>query len=213
LDPQLIAYLTTTFLLAVTPGATTAVVVRNTLAHGGRGGLAAALGSATGNTIQAIVAGLGVAVLFSRWPAAESMLRIGGGVFLIWLGVGSIRRAWRDSARLDYPDSNNSGNGENSAGQNLAAYRQGLTVNLLNPAITSFYLVVLPSFMPDNAPVWYYAALAAAHVVIAFACHTVWMLAFDRLRRGDERPSLTRALEVVTGVVLIALAINVMASG
>jgi len=207
LDPQLIAYLTTTFLLAVTPGATTAVVVRNTLAHGGRGGVGAALGSATGNTIQAIVAGLGVAVLFSRWPAAETVLRIGGGIFVLWLGVSSIRRAWFPGAVTTKGDS------QRRIGAESSSYRQGLTVNLLNPAIASFYLVVLPSFMPDNAPGWYYAALAAAHVVIAFACHMVWMVAIDRLHRGADRPALTRALEIATGVVLIALAINVMASG
>jgi threonine/homoserine/homoserine lactone efflux protein len=99
-------------------------------------------------------------------------------------------------------------NREKSTGK---GYRQGLTVNLLNPAITTFYLIVLPSFIPPAAPRWYYAMLAAAHVVIAFGCHTAWALAFDRLRRGAERPGLTRGLEVVTGLVLMALAIQVMA--
>ena len=45
LDPLLIAYLSFTFLLAVTPGATTAVVVRNTLAGGRGAGFAAAAGA------------------------------------------------------------------------------------------------------------------------------------------------------------------------
>lgn len=207
IDPLLAAYLTSTFVLAVTPGATTAVVVRNTLARGTRGGLGAAAGAATGNTIQAVVAGLGVAVLFARWPAAGTVLRVAGAAFLLWLGVGSIRRATRGRTNL-----RGGSDGETIGGSIGGSYRQGLTVNLLNPAITSFYLVVLPSFMPQGAPPWYYAALAAAHVVIALVCHIAWALAFDRLRRGAARPALMRGLEVVTGLVLIALAIKVMAS-
>lgn len=204
MDPLLAAYLTTTFVLAVTPGATTAVVVRNTLARGWRGGLAGAGGAATGNTVQAIVAALGVAVIFKRWPQAATVLRIGGGLYLFWLGVGSVRRAFRRSAALIAPGAT----AESASG----AYRQGLAVNLLNPAITTFYLIILPSFIPRGAPRWYFGMLAAAHVTIAFCCHTVWAVAFDRLRRGAERPGLIRGLEVVTGLVLMALAIQAMAS-
>ena len=143
-------------------------------------------------------------MLFARWPAAETTLRIAGGAFLIWLGSNSIRRGIGGGPEPALVDK--------STGRAAGAYRQGLTVNLLNPAITSFYLVVLPSFIPDGAPPWYYAMLAAAHVIIAFICHMAWMLAFDRLRRGAARPGLIRALEVVTGLVLIALAIKVMTS-
>lgn len=205
LDPLLAAYLTSTFLLAVTPGATTAVVVRNTLARGSAGGIGAAAGAATGNTIQALIAGLGVAVIFTRWPAAALVLRFAGAAFLIWLGLTSLWRAVRDGRGASLADSGTT----RSA---TSAYRQGLTVNLLNPAITSFYLVVLPSFIPTGAPSWYFAFLAAAHVVIAFICHMTWMMAFERLRRGAARPGLIRGLEVATGVVLIALAIKVMTS-
>jgi threonine/homoserine/homoserine lactone efflux protein len=152
-----------------------------------------------------VIAGLGVAVIFARWPSAELVLRAGGAAFLIWLGLSSLWRAARGgrAASLADPQTTRSATG---------AYRQGLTVNLLNPAITSFYLVVLPSFIPEGAPSWYYAMLAAAHVVIAFICHMTWMMAFERLRRGAARPGLIRGLEVATGVVLIALAIKVMTS-
>lgn len=52
------AYLSFTFILAVTPGSTTAVVVRKTLAAGRAAGFAAAAGAALGNTPQATAAEL-----------------------------------------------------------------------------------------------------------------------------------------------------------
>ncbi|HEX6323516.1 MAG TPA: LysE family translocator [Vicinamibacterales bacterium] len=188
--------------MAVTPGATTAVVVRNTLARGKRGGLAAAAGAAAGNTVQAAVAGLGVAVLLARWPAAAMAIRLCGGAYLLWLGAVSLRRAMWEAP---LPDVRNAA--APAAGK---SFRQGLTVNLLNPAITSFYVGVLPAFMPAGAGRAYYAFLAAAHITIAFGCHAAWTLAFDRLRRHAERPQVRRALDALAGIVLIALAVQVL---
>jgi threonine/homoserine/homoserine lactone efflux protein len=112
---------------------------------------------------------------------------------------------------LNFPGSE-ARNRENSTGKNYgASYRQGLTVNLLNPAITTFYIAVVPSFMPEQAPWGYYGMLAAAHVALAFASHTMWLLAFDRLRKLMEGPAMTRALDLVTAGVLMALAVKVLA--
>lgn len=190
-------------MLAVAPGATTAVVVRNTLARGARAGLAAAAGAATGNTVQAIVAAVGIAVVLDGSPLAAAVVRAAGAAFLMWLGLRSLWRATAFSAR---------GVEAAPGGGAATGFRQGLMVNLLNPAITSFYVAVVPSFVPAGAGSWHYAALAAAHVAIAFVCHAGWTVAFDRLRRHAERPAVARGLEAATGLILVALAIKVMAS-
>lgn len=176
--------------------------MRNTLARGVRGGLSAAAGAAAGSTVQALVAGLGVAVLLARWPTAAFGLRVCGGAYLLWLGGVSLRRAFRETRPLDAPKA-----ASPEAGK---SFRQGLIVNLLNPAITSFYVGVLPAFMPAGAGQGYYAFLAAGHIAIAFGCHTAWTLAFDQLRRHVEKPAVRRMLDAIAGFVLIALAVQVL---
>jgi threonine/homoserine/homoserine lactone efflux protein len=204
----LIAYLTFTFILAVTPGSTTAVVVRNTLASGRRAGFAAAAGAALGNLSQAAAAGLGLAVLFARFPSALVVLRAMGAAYLAWLGVSSIVQVARGSdgtlrvlSEARRPPSTE---------EHRASFREGLTVNLLNPAISTFYLVVVPSFLPTAAPRWYYALLASMHIAIAFACHGVWALAFDRVRDLFRVPAARRTLEAATGVAMLGLAVRVL---
>ena len=178
--------------------------MRNTLVRGWRGGFAAAGGAATGNTTQAIIAGGGAAVLFARYPPALTALRLAGGAYLLWLGLVSLKKGLAGRARPGAPvDDARPGK----------SFTQGLTVNLLNPAITSFYIAVVPTFVPPGAPRWYYAFLAAIHVVLAFACHSMWTVAFDRLRRWMEGPAVTRVLDVATAGVLIALAVNVLRFG
>lgn len=205
MDPLFLAYLAFTVVLVVTPGSTTAVVVRNTL-HGGRAaGLGAAAGAALGNTSHAAAAGLGLAVLFARWPAAMTALRVGGAIFLAWLGAASLYRTarFRDGG---LPLAANAP----PAGARTTSFRQGLAVNLLNPAIATFYLVVVPSFLPAAAPRGYFALLAAVHVTLAFMCHGVWALALDRLRALFRPPLARRVLEGAAGVALLGLAVRVL---
>jgi threonine/homoserine/homoserine lactone efflux protein len=90
IDSSYLAFFTFTFVLVVTPGSTTAVVVRNTLEGGRRAGYLTALGAALANTIIAISCGLGLSVLLAIWPGSLDAIRIGGAVFLSWLGVSSL---------------------------------------------------------------------------------------------------------------------------
>jgi threonine/homoserine/homoserine lactone efflux protein len=60
-----LAYLSFTFVLVVTPGSTTAVVLRNTLDGGRRAGYATAVGAAAANSLIAISCGLGLSVLLA----------------------------------------------------------------------------------------------------------------------------------------------------
>jgi threonine/homoserine/homoserine lactone efflux protein len=203
----LASYLLVTLALVLTPGASTAVVVRNTLAGGRATGFATAAGIALGNVLQATITGVGLAMLLARWPTAFDIIRIVGGLYLAWLGLVSV---WRVITRVD------GGVPAPSTGDAAASDRgrrslvQGLTVNLLNPSITTFYLVVVPSFLPPAASRWYFAGLAALHVGLALACHTIWIVALDRVRRFFRHPMARRSLEAVSGIALIGLAARVL---
>lgn len=204
---MLISYVILTLALVATPGSTTAVVVRNTLAGGRAAGLATAAGAALGNTSHATAAGLGLALLLARWPAALMVVRVVGGTYLGWLGLVSVWRA------VQYADGGvplPAADGVTAGAHRRGGFAQGLTVNLLNPAIVSFYLVVVPSFLAPGAPGWYFAGLAAIHVGLAFTCHGVWVLALDRVRRFFRRPAARRTLEAISGVALIGLALRVL---
>ena len=202
------AYLIVTFILVVTPGSTTAVVVRNTLEGGRRAGYATAFGAALANTIIAIACGLGLSVLLAYWPGSVDVIRIGGALFLAWLGVASLLRAWRKpdgGIRLSIDP------GEVHARPHLgASVGDGLAINLLSPIIISFYLSVVPSFIPAGASRLSYSMLAASHVTMAFLCHSMWATALDAMRRWFVAPWTRRALQAATGLALIGLAIRVL---
>jgi len=133
-------------------------------------------------------------------------VRVLGAAYLAWLGAVSL---WRASRRTGGLAVLRDGSEPPPDGQG-ASFRQGLTVNLLNPAISTFYLVVVPSFVPAGAPRWYYAALALMHIGTAFGCHGFWTMAFDSLRHFFRTPARRMVLEGATGVAMICLAIRVV---
>lgn len=208
LDASFFAYLSFTFILVVTPGSTTAVVVRNTLEGGRRAGYVTALGAALANTSIAVACGLGLSVLLSVWPGALGAIKMAGALFLAFLGVSSLWRAWRQAdggirMALD-PDA------APPRSHTGAYFGDGLAINLLSPVIISFYLSVVPSFIPAGASRLYYPLLASSHVGLAFLCHAAWSTGLDAMRRWFVAPWTRRLLQSATGLALLGLAARVI---
>jgi len=146
IDSSYLAFFSFTFILAVTPGATTAVVVRNTLEGGRRAGYVTALGAAAGSIVIAIGCALGLSMLLALWPGSLDAIRIGGAAFIAWLGAMSLYRAWTKpdgGVRLTLDPS-----AAPSRAHAGAYFADGLTVHLLSPVLISYYLSVVPSFIP-----------------------------------------------------------------
>jgi threonine/homoserine/homoserine lactone efflux protein len=208
IDPSYAAFFAFTFVLVVTPGSTTAVVVRNTLEGGRRAGYLTALGAALANITIAIACGLGLSVLIAVWPGSLDAIRIAGATFLAWLGLASLyRAATRNDGGIRLSLDPEAAPPRSHAG---AYVGDGLGINLLSPVIISFYLSVVPSFIPAGASRLYYPGLAVTHVSLALACHAMWATALDAMRRWFVAPWTRRALQAATGIALIALAIRVI---
>jgi threonine/homoserine/homoserine lactone efflux protein len=186
--------------------------VRNTLEGGRRAGYLTATGAALANSLIAIGCGLGLSVVVGAWPRSLDVVRIGGAVFLSWLGVASLFRAWaKPDGGLNLALDTGGHPGAAPAGAHSGAYfGDGLAINLLSPVIISYYLSVVPSFIPAGASRLYYSGLAATHVTLAWLCHSMWATALDFMRRRLVQPWRRRALQAVTGMALIGLALRIL---
>ena len=110
--------------------------MRNALEGGRRAGYLTALGAALANTIIAIACGLGLSMLVTMWPGSLDAIRIGGALFLAWLGVMSLYRAvTRDDGGIRLTLDPNADPPRAHAG---AYVGDGLGINLLSPVIISF---------------------------------------------------------------------------
>ncbi len=86
---------------------------------------------------------------------------------------------------------------------------EGFVTNLLNPAVATFYLVLLPQFIPRDAPiVRSVLTLTAVHIALAISWHLAWAAAGGTLARALSGGRPRQVLEAIAGVALIGLAIN-----
>jgi len=84
--------------------------------------------------------------------------------------------------------------------------------NALNPAIATFYLVLLPQFILPGVPVVRAALLLTAlHIALAFSWHIVWAATGGTLARMLASPRVRRTLEAMTGVALLTLSLKLLA--
>ena len=188
------------------------MVVRNVLAGGRRAGVAAAIGAAIANSMWALVAALGLAAALGRLPLAYALLRYGGAAYLAYLGVRGVVGAWRTRPSIIPGGLEGDGDGAITPAVS-GSVRQGVTTNVLNPPVATYYLAVVPTFLPASVPATQrFAIYAVIHVSMAFAYHCAWALALHALRRLWGRPVARRTLETLTGAALLGLAWKVAIS-
>jgi threonine/homoserine/homoserine lactone efflux protein len=80
-------------IVIVIPGPDTAVVTKNVLLHGRRAALGTSLGVGTGLAVWTVAAAVGVASVLRASDVAFTVLKLAGAIYLVWLGVQSIRAA------------------------------------------------------------------------------------------------------------------------
>ena len=150
------------FLLAVlalflSPGPNMAFVLSHGVAHGPRGGLAAAVGISSADLVHTLFAATGVTALVAAWPPSFDVLRYAGALYLVWLAVQALRSG--SGLRVGAPT------GPASFGRIV---RMALLNNLVNPKALLFFMVFLPQFV-DPARGSVAAQLVQLGVVLSLA--------------------------------------------
>ncbi len=189
--------------LVATPGVSTTVVLRNSIGAGTRAGVLTAVGCNAGNLSFGILTAFGFGVALQRWPSVWLVLRVGGVLYLAWLGLRSLVRA----VRVAESEPRGVSTGERHG---LHSMTSGFFANVLNPSLAAFYLIVVPQFIPREAPFTRSVlTLSAVHVGLAFPWHCVWAVAGSTMARVLSSGTPRRALDAMAGVALLWLAVMV----
>ena len=195
---MVLGFLAISAVVIVTPGPDTALIIRNALVVGRRGGVATAAGVAAGQACWTFATSAGLAALLSASYPAFVALRYVGAAYLVWLGAASLLAALR-GARIHRPPA-----------ARKSAFRQGLLSNLANPKMGVFFTSLLPQFGHSFIALLALGLVFAAMTFLWLSCYGVFVARVgDVLRRGWVR----RAIDAVTGAVLVALGVRVAREG
>jgi RhtB (resistance to homoserine/threonine) family protein len=124
-------------LLNLTPGPDTVYILGRSIAQGRDAGVASALGICVGSIFHTTAAALGLSAILATSALAFGAIKLIGGAYLIFLGAKMLLDRKK---QLSLPSSFRQRT-------TLAAFRQGVLTNILNPKVALFFLAFLPQFI------------------------------------------------------------------
>jgi threonine/homoserine/homoserine lactone efflux protein len=206
---ELLAFLGLCLILAATPGANLAVVLRCASLGGQRAAVGASVGLTLGKIFWAIASLVGLAALLAASATAYQALRLAGAVYLVWLGVQALLSARRRSSEAAQ-------DGTAEPREILSfrgGLRRGLIGDLLNPKVGLFYTTVFPQFIgPGDAVAPMAAVLVAGHALVLLTWYPGVTYLVSRAGRVLKRPHLAKLLDRVMGTILIAMGVRLAAA-
>ena len=201
MDSSLAAFLAISIAVIATPGQDTALTIRNTLMGGRRGGVATAFGVAGGQFVWTVAASIGITALLVASEPVFFAVRMAGAAYLVYLGATSLWTAWRGPSS-GHPVVSTAGTQALAPGR---ALRQGFLSNLGNPKMVVFFSSLLPQFVePGPGAGAGMLALGLVFVSMTFAWLSGYALVVARAGNVLRRPRVRRAIDAVSGAVLLA---------
>jgi threonine/homoserine/homoserine lactone efflux protein len=175
-------------------------VVGRSIDQGRRAGIASMIGIESAELVHVLAVAMGLSALLATSAQALDVLRYGGAVYLIALGV----KRWRDGAEdID------------AVAEPVSARRiagQGFVVQLLNPKVAIFFLAFSPQFLDRDAAILPQTlALGALYIAIA-ACSDMAYVLLASLLAGRLKRSARARLRVARGSALMYIALGLLAA-
>jgi threonine/homoserine/homoserine lactone efflux protein len=174
-------FLAAGILLNLTPGPDTACILGRSIAQSREAGIASALGICVGSIFHTCAAAVGLSAILATSALAFGAIKLLGGAYLIFLGTKMLLDRRK---QLTLPSNFRQRT-------SVAAFRQGIFTNVLNPKVALFFLAFLPQFIDPatNNKILAFVTLGFTFVTTG----TIWCLFLawfassfsDRLRASE----------------------------
>lgn len=204
----LVAFVPVAALIIAIPGPSVLFTIGRALSEGRKSALLTVLGNGVGLAVQSLVIAVGLGALLAAASSVLAILKVVGGLYLVWLGVQAIRhrREWisgTNSVPVARPP------------RKSAHLASGFVLGVTNPKTLVFLSALLPQFLDPGQPApGQMAVLGLVFAVLAIAGDSVWAIAagsarewFGRSRRRVE------AMRAAGGLALIGLGAYTVATG
>jgi len=133
---------------------------------------------------------LGVAAIFVQWPQARLAVQILGAMYLLYI-------SWKIAFA---PIGDEAG----SAGSQVATFRDGVVLNILNPKLYAGFFVLFSQFLlPIHAAVLQYLATGVVMFVIAIVLDSIWLVIGSSIQRLFAHPKFARPVRVLFGLSIV----------
>ena len=192
--------------LVVVPGPSVLFIVGRALAHGRRAALTSVAGNTVGVLFPITAVALGIGAAVEQSAVVLTVLKIAGALYLVYLGVHTIRTRGDLVAAL----------GPSAAVADRRTFGQGVVVGATNPKVIVFFGAVLPQFVDPtagSAPVQM-LVLGGVFALLAAVLDAAWGLGAGAARDWfATSPARLRAVGGTGGLLMIVMGAGLAVSG
>lgn len=203
---NLLAFIVASLVIIVIPGPGVLFTIGRALALGRRAALVSVLGHSAGVFVALLLVSVGLGTLLAASALALTVVKFGGALYLMYLGIQAIRerKALRSAlnAELDPADAR--------------VFRQSVLVGLTNPKAIVFFSAVLPHFADPDAGALplQFLILGTIFLAIALVSDSAWGLLAASARSWFARsPQRLEAVGGAGGAMIFGLGASVALSG
>lgn len=205
---ELAAFAAINLVITMVPGIDTALVMRNSVRYGTRYGMLTALGTSTGQIVQASAAALGLSAILLQSALAFEIVKYLGAAYLLVLGVLALWASRkRGEAATEVVERD-----ETPAPAALRVVGMGVLTSLTNPKVALFWLSILPQFADVRGGPGALLPQALLLGLISFANGALWMslvaTLIGKVAAFLRRPRVRRIQERVIGGIFIGLGVR-----
>ena len=188
----------------ISPGPSFILVARTAVAVSRSAALSSALGMGIGAALLALAALFGLNVLLQQIPGAYLALKVGGGLYLLWLAWKTWRGA-RSPVRLA------------DAGAAVQAgprrhFAMAAATMLSNPKAAVQYGVIFAAMLPREPSAVLMAVLPASIFALEFGWYALVALALSAPRPRAAYLQAKTGIDRVAGALLAALGVKLLIS-
>ena len=161
------------FLLGIaSPGPNILAIIGTSMAVGRRSGIALACGVALGSLTWALLTVVGLSALLATYAWALIVIKVFGGLYLLWLAYKSFRAA---ASAHDIEASALPGGERTPVGYALRGY----VIQMTNPKAALAWIAIISLGISESAPLWVGAAIVIGTFVLSLVIHVLYAVAFS----------------------------------
>lgn len=205
----LLAFSALAIVVIVIPGPSVLFIVGRALQHGRGPALLSVVGNTGGEIVHAVLVAVGIGAVIAASATAFVVLKVVGGLYLIYLGIQAIRHRHEGLAASDGTVA------EIAPASGRRVMTESFVVGVTNPKTLVFVAAVLPQFVdPARGPAWaQIMLLGLLFAAIALLCDGTYALLASGARAWIARsPQRMARIRATGGAMMAALGVALLAS-
>jgi len=196
---ELLMVISITVFAVISPGADFVIVVKNSLSGSRRSGIYTAIGIATAIWIHTFYTLAGIGIVISQSLLLFSFIKIIGALYLIYLGISSIRNK----------DMLNKISTHKIGLSDWQSFQTGFLTNLFNPKATMFYVSVFTQVVSITTPIFiqlFYGFIISLSCLFWFSFVSIFL---NNENIKSQFLKAQKPIEIALGAILIGFGLKV----